>query len=85
MSNFDFGGHIDDENKFEEMPMTTEEEDCMSPYGVLCASLGRLRARKIFATLEKIARRVADKHGGKPAIVFETDGGEFVSIIEPQT
>lgn len=82
MSNFDFGGHIDDENKFDELPLTEAEENCMSPYGILCASLGRLRARKIFAALEKVARRVADEKGGKPAILFEHDGGEFVAIVE---
>lgn len=82
MSNFDFGDYIDDENKFNEMPLTEQEEDCLSPYGVLCAKLGRPKAKKIFAVLEKIARRVADKKGGKPAILFEEDGGEFVSIVE---
>jgi len=82
MSNFDFGDYIDDENKFDETALTEQEEDCLSPYGVLCAKLGRPKAKKIFNVLEKIARRVASKKGGKPAILFEEDGGEFVAIIE---
>lgn len=81
-TNFDFGDHIDDENKFDEMPLTEQEEDCLSPYGLLCAKLGRIKAKKVFASLERIARRVANKKGGKPAILFDEDGGEFVAIIE---
>ena len=79
-TNFDFGGHINDENKYEEMPLSEAEEDCLSPYGVLCAKIGRLRARSVFETFTRIARRITVNQGGRPAILLDTDGGEFVSI-----
>lgn len=82
MPNFDFGGYIDDDNKFEEMPLSKAEENVLSPYGVLCAKLGRVRARTLFSTLEDIARRISDEKGGTPAIVFNKRGGQFVTILE---
>lgn len=82
MSNFDFGNYIDDENKFEETPLTEEEENCLSPYGVLCAKLGRLKARRVYAALVRISKRISDEKGGRPAILLDEDGGEFVTIHE---
>jgi hypothetical protein len=82
MTNFDFGGFIDDDNKFEELPLTEVEENCLSPYGILCAMLGRVQARKAYARLVKIAQRISDVKGGRPAILLDEDGGEFVTIHE---
>jgi hypothetical protein len=82
MSNFDFGNFIDDDNKFEEMPLTDAEENCLSPYGILSAMLGRLKARRVYNRLVKIAQRISDAKGGRPAILLDEDGGEFVTIHE---
>lgn len=82
MSNFDFGSFIDDDNKFEETPLTEAEENCLSPYGVLCAMLGRLRARKVYNRLTSVAQRISEAKGGRPAILLDEDGGEFVTIHE---
>lgn len=82
MSNFDFGNYLDDDNVFEEMPLTEAEERCLSPYGFLCAKLGRLRARRVFDGLLRIAQRISEEKGGRPAILLDEDGGEFVTIHE---
>lgn len=84
MANFDFGEHINDENKAESFPLTEMEENCLSPYGVLCAELGRTKGKKLFATLLRITKRISDVKGGRPAILLDEEGGEFVSIISEQ-
>lgn len=82
MANYDFGDHIHDENKTESFPLTEREENCLSPYGVLAATLGRPRAKRLWETLLRITRRISDEKGGRPAILLDDDGGEFVSISE---
>lgn len=82
MTNFDFGGYINDDNKFEDTPLTDAEEKCLSPYGVFCAKLGRVKARQLYSVLLKISKKHSDESGGRPAILLDEDGGEFVSILE---
>lgn len=84
MANFDFGEYINDENRFEELVLSEEQEDHLSPYGVFCAKLGRPRAKRLFDTLRRIAQRISAEQGGRPAILLDEEGGEFVSILVAQ-
>jgi hypothetical protein len=77
-SNFDFGGFIDDDNLH-------EEEDCgfedyLSVHGLLCLKYGDKRGNAIYQLLAKFAKKAAAESGGDPGLLFNDDGGEFVSF-----
>lgn len=80
--NFDFGGHIDDENRYTEADDLGDTEKHLTVKALLCLKHGSCRGLKIYADLERMAKRVAREHGGDPAIVFSPDGGRFVSLTD---
>ena len=82
-NNFDFGGHIDDENpEFE-----TEHgfEEYLSFKALLQLKLGDARGKALYALLENIAHETIESVGGKAGILFNDDGGEFVSFQDTTT
>jgi hypothetical protein len=80
--NFDFGGHINDENRYTEADELGKTEEHLTVKALLCLKHGPIRGPKIYADLERMARRVARKSGGEPAILFSDAGGEFVGISD---
>ena len=81
--NFDFGGHIEDDTDVSPRRYTNDDEECLSPYGLLVARVGLARGREIFNAFVRIANKAAEEHGGVPGIAFDVDGGRFVAINEP--
>lgn len=79
-SNFDFGGYIDDENKYEESDDMADFEDCLSVQGLLCTKFGEARGKVIYKTLRRVAMKAVEENGGEPGLIFTEDGGQFVSF-----
>lgn len=80
--NFDFGGHIKDDTDVSPRKYADEQEEGLSPYGLLVARVGYERGKDIYAAMVRIANKAVEQHGGVPAAVFDVDGGRFVSIRE---
>jgi hypothetical protein len=78
--NFDFGGFIDDDNKYEESDSMAAFEQELSVRGVLCMKYGETRGMSIYRTLRKLAMKAARENGGEPGLIFTEDGGHFVSF-----
>ena len=78
-SNFDFGGHLNDDNLYE-----SEEagfEDYLTVEALLCLKFGDNRGRAIYALLFKYAQKASKVTGsGIPGLLFRSDGGEFISF-----
>lgn len=79
--NYDFGGHIQDDTDVSPRRHTDAQEERLSPYGLLVARVGHERGLAIFQALQRLAERVTQEHGGIPAIVFDVEGGRFVSVL----
>lgn len=83
--NFDFGGHIKDDTDVSPRRYSEDEEICLSPYGMILNYIGFERGQQLYNALLRVANKAVEEHGGKPAIVFDVDGGRFVSISEPES
>lgn len=80
--NFDFGGHIEDHADVAPRDFNSNDVFSLSPYGALVAAVGYRRGKETYDSLVRIASTVAKQHGGVPGIMFDVDGGRFVSIRE---
>lgn len=80
--NFDFGGFIDDENPYEEDNVEEGYEEYLTVEALLCIKFGDKRGAAIYKLLKKYATRAAKAagDGGDPGLLFNDDGGEFVSF-----
>jgi hypothetical protein len=78
--NFDFGGFIDDENKYEEADSTASFEQELSVRGLLCMKYGPIRGNGIYRMLRRMGMKAAKENGGEPGLIFTEDGGQFVSF-----
>lgn len=78
-SNFDFGGFINDDNRFEEADDMSSFEDQLSVEAVLKMKFGD-KGKRVYATLCRLAKKAAANDGGAPGIIFTEDGGQFVSF-----
>lgn len=80
--NFDFGGFIDDENPYEEDNVEEGYEEYLTVEALLCIKFGDKRGSAIYKLLKKYAQRAAEAagDGGDPGVLFDDDGGEFVSF-----
>lgn len=78
--NFDFGGFIDDDNKYQEADSMDSFEQALSVRGVLCMKYGDARGQSIYRTLLRMAMKAARENGGEPGLIFTEDGGQFVSF-----
>ena len=79
--NYDFGGHIEDDTDVSPRRHTDAQEERLSPYGLIVSRVGQARGFAIFSALQRLAERVTQEHGGIPAIVFDVEGGRFVSVL----
>lgn len=80
--NYDFGGHIEDDTDVSPRRLNDDQEEKLSPYGLLVNRVGRERALQIFKTMQRLAARATlDNGGGVPGIAFDVEGGRFVAII----
>lgn len=75
--NFDFDGHDADEPID---PISEAVEKHVTVESLLVLKFGKIKGRMIYRELSKIANRAATEAGGLPGIVFNDDGGEFVSF-----
>lgn len=82
MSNIDFNGHIDDENRRQHGD--SEELYCFEDYLTVRALLGMHFGERvgddIYNLLQRMGNKVAAEMGGTAGILFNDDGGEFVSF-----
>ena len=82
--NLDFGGFIDDENPYEEENVEEGYEEYLTVEALLCIKFGDRRGAAIYRLLKKYATRAAQEagDGGEPGLLFNDDGGEFVSFTD---
>jgi hypothetical protein len=81
--NFDFGGFIDDENPYEDDNEEEGYEEYLTVEALLCVKFGDRRGARIYKLLKKYATRAAQAlDGGEPGLIFNDDGGEFVSFMD---
>ena len=85
MSNIDFGGFIDDDNMYEDDVDELGFEEYLTVEALLCLKYGDKRGRAIYKLLAKYARRATADMGGEPGLIFDEDGGEFVSFDDTLT
>lgn len=77
---FDFDGYIDDENKNEERDSLGVTENHVTVETFLHLKFGKTRGRHIYQILKEVALRAAEENGGLPGIIFDEEGGQFVSF-----
>lgn len=77
VKNFNFDDHDDDEPVD---PISEEIENQVTVEGLLVLKFGKIRGRAIYRELSKVADRAAKEAGGLPGLLFNDDGGEFVSF-----
>lgn len=79
-NNFDFGGEITDDNR----SSYDCDEASMNPHVTVLSGLqtycGRTQGGRIYGFLARMAGRAAKENGGQAGILFDDDGGCFVSF-----
>jgi hypothetical protein len=80
MRNFDFDGDIDDQNRFSKSDKLDTETKHVTVEGLLCLKYGKLQGRSIYRELLRVATQAAETNGGEPGIIFNDEGGSFVSF-----
>lgn len=83
-NNFDFGGNIEDDRDVNPQPGSESEDTALSVYGLLVNRLGFARASNIYSALLRVAQKAAQQHDGQPGILFDVEGGRFVSIKQAE-
>jgi hypothetical protein len=82
--NFDFGGDIEDDRDVNPQACNESEDTALSVYGLLVNRLGFPRAKRVYDALLRIAQKAAQQHDGQPGILFDVEGGRFVSIRQTE-
>ena len=80
MSNFDFGGFINEENPYVNENDEEGFEEYLTVKALLCLKFGDHRGSAIYRMLSKYAKRATKGMSGEPGILFDGEGGEFVSF-----
>lgn len=82
MANFDFGGFLDDDNLYGDENEEAGFEEYLTVKALLCLKYGDKHGKSIYRLLNKYARRAVKAAGmeGEPGILFDGEGGEFVSF-----
>jgi hypothetical protein len=80
MTNFDFGEFLNDDNLYAEENEEAGFEEYLTVKALLCLKYGEKRGRDIYRFLTKYARRATADMPGEPGILFDGEGGEFVSF-----
>lgn len=84
MSNFDFNEDIDDENRpgHESSEQLYSFEDYLTVRALLGMHFGERIGDDIYNLMQRVSKKIASEMGGTPGIIFNDDGGEFVSFDE---
>jgi len=75
--NFDFDS-TDSGEPVDPLPEAVEKHTTVK--GLLMLKFGRVRGTAIYRELARIAQKAANEAGGVPGLIFNDDGGEFVSF-----
>ena len=78
--NFDFGGYINDENRYAEVDELGVTEDHLTVKALLRMKYGNGLGATIYKDLSRLADKAAEQNGGEPGLIFTEDGGHFVSF-----
>lgn len=78
--NFDFGGYINDENRYAEVDELGVTEDHLTVKALLRMKYGKGLGASIYKDLSRLAGKAAKQNGGEPGLLFTEDGGHFVSF-----
>lgn len=78
--NYDFGGHINDDNKFRLADELGVSEKHMTVRTLLVVRYGVEMGKKIYEDLARMANKAAEQNGGEPGLIFDDNGGHFVSF-----
>jgi len=78
--NFDFGGYINDDNRYREADEIGPAEKHMTVQALLQMKYGKRLGGAIYRDLARLAGKAAEQHGGEPGLIFTADGGHFVSF-----
>lgn len=84
MSTFDFNEDIDDENRpgHESAEQLYSFEDYLTVRALLGMHFGERVGDDIYNLMQRVSKKIAAEMGGMPGIIFNDDGGEFVSFDE---
>ena len=84
MANFDFGGFLNDDNLYADENEEAGFEEYLTVKALLCLKYGDKHGKSIFRLLNKYAKRAVQAAGmrGEPGILFDGEGGEFVSFSD---
>lgn len=78
--NFDFGRHINDENRYAEVDELGVTEEHLTVRSLLQMKYGNRLGEVIYKDLSRLAKKAAKQSGGEPGLLFTEDGGHFVSF-----
>lgn len=78
--NFDFGGYINDENRYAEVDELGVTEDHLTVRALLQLKYGKKLGVAIYKDLARLGKKAANQNGGEPGLIFTEDGGHFVSF-----
>lgn len=78
--NFDFWGHINEENRYATVDELGATEDHLTVQGLLQLKYGKNLGTAIYKSLARLAHKAAQQNGGEPGLIFTDDGGHFVSF-----
>jgi len=84
VSNFDFNEDIDDQNRpgHESAEQLYSFEDYLTVRALLGMHFGERIGDDIYNLMQRVSKKIASEMGGTPGIIFNDDGGEFVSFDE---
>lgn len=84
MSTFDFNEDIDDENRpgHESAEQLYSFEDYLTVRALLGMHFGERVGDDIYNLMHRVSKKISKEMGGTPGIIFNDDGGEFVSFDE---
>jgi hypothetical protein len=78
--NFDFGGYINDDNRYREADEIGPAEKHMTVQALLQMKYGKRLGGSIYRDLARLAGKAAEQNGGEPGLIFTEGGGHFVSF-----
>lgn len=78
--NFDFGGYINDDNRYREADDLGAAEKHVTVRTLLQMKYGKRLGTAIYRDLERVAEKAAAHNGGEPGLIFTAGGGNFVSF-----
>lgn len=78
MKNFDFDSDHSEDEPYD--PLSDAVEGQVTVEALLVLKFGKIKGRAIYRELSRVAHKAAQEAGGLPGLLFNNDGGEFVSF-----